>query len=53
MYAWIWRRLPGEWPAKTAIAIGLVIVVMVILWYFVFPWVEEAIQFDHGTVDGQ
>lgn len=52
MYAWIWRRLPGTWPAKTAFALVLVIAVAVVFWYVVFPWLEPKVQFDHGVVDG-
>ncbi|MFA1540289.1 hypothetical protein [Actinomadura monticuli] len=50
MYAWIWRRLPGAWPAKTAAAAGIVIAVAAVLWYALFPQLEAKIQFDHGVV---
>ncbi|WP_395105185.1 hypothetical protein [Actinomadura sp. SCN-SB] len=50
MYAWIWRRLPGRWPAKTALAAGLILVAGLVLWYAFFPWLEERIRFDHGVV---
>lgn len=52
MYAWIWRRLPGRWPAKTAIALGLFVLIAAALWYVVFPWVEPMVRFDHGVVEG-
>ena len=52
MYAWIWRRLPGTWQAKTALAVLLAVVAAVVLWYVVFPWLEPKVQFDHGVVDG-
>lgn len=50
MYAWIWRRLPGARPTKTATALGIVIAVAAALWYLVFPQLEAGIQFDHGVV---
>lgn len=50
MYAWIWRRLPGAWPTKTATALGIVIAVAAVFWYLVFPRLEAGIQFDHGVV---
>jgi hypothetical protein len=50
MYAWIWRRLPGQWQAKAGIAAGLVLVACLILWYAVFPWLEQKVRFDHGVV---
>ncbi|MGP4023100.1 hypothetical protein [Actinomadura sp. 3N407] len=52
MYAWIWRHLPGAWHTKTATALGLVITVIAVFWYLVFPWVEPKIQFDQGVVEG-
>ncbi|MEW2356059.1 hypothetical protein [Spirillospora sp. NPDC029432] len=51
MYAWIWRRLPGGWKLKTAVAAALVLVVVLVLWYGVFPWLEPKMRFDHGVVD--
>ncbi|WP_067807697.1 hypothetical protein [Actinomadura formosensis] len=50
MYIWIWRRLPGAWPTKTATALGIVIAVAAVFWYLVFPRMEAKIQFDHGVV---
>jgi hypothetical protein len=50
MYAWIWRHLPGDWRVKSATAAGLALVVVLILWYAVFPWLEERLRFDHGVV---
>lgn len=52
MYAWIWRRLPGGWQARTATALVLVLALSAVLWYLVFPWVEPKVQFDHGVVGG-
>lgn len=52
MYAWIWRRLPGAWPVKTALSLALVVVTGVACWYVLFPWLEPKFQFDHGVVDG-
>jgi hypothetical protein len=52
MYAWLWRHLPGDMLQRAGIALAAVIVAGVLLWYFVFPWVEPKLQFDHGTVDG-
>jgi hypothetical protein len=52
MYGWLWRHLPGETPQRLAIAAGAMIVAAALLWYFVFPWVEPKLQFDHGTVGG-
>ncbi len=51
MYLWIWRRLPAKNPVtRAAIALVLVLAVVALLWYAVFPWVETQIQFDQGTI---
>jgi hypothetical protein len=52
MYGWIWRHLPGTAGTRAMVAAVLTIVVAVILWYLVFPWAEQKVQFDHGVVDG-
>jgi hypothetical protein len=52
MYAWIWHLLPGRPATKALVALGLVLVVVLLLWYVVFPWAEPHIRFDHGTVEG-
>jgi hypothetical protein len=52
MYAWLWRHLPGDLVTRVCAAVGAAIVVGVVLWYLVFPWVEPKLQFDHGTVGG-
>jgi hypothetical protein len=51
LYAWIWRRLPGEGPTKVLIALGLVLVAVALLWYVVFPWLEPKLEFDRNTVE--
>jgi len=53
MYAWIWRHLPGErLRTKALAALALAAVIVALLWYVVFPWLEPKVQFDHGVVDG-
>jgi hypothetical protein len=52
MYAWLWRHLPGATLERVGLALAAVVVVGVLLWYLVFPWVEPKLQFDHGTVEG-
>jgi hypothetical protein len=52
MYAWLWRRMPGGTVERAGLVLAAVVVLGVLLWYFVFPWVEPKLQFDHGTVEG-
>jgi hypothetical protein len=50
MYAWLWRHLPGDTLKRVCVAAGAALIVGLLLWYSVFPWVEPKLQFDHGTV---
>jgi hypothetical protein len=50
MYAWIWRRLPGGWPAKLVASAILVIAVVALLFLVVFPWLGPRLPLDHITV---
>jgi len=50
MYATLWKLLPGDRGVKALTCLGLLLAVVVLLWYVVFPWVEPKIQFDHSEV---
>ena len=52
MYGWLWRQLPGTLLQRVAVAAGTAVVAALVLWYFVFPWIEPKLHFDHGTVGG-
>ncbi|SFS84813.1 hypothetical protein [Saccharopolyspora flava] len=49
MYAWIWRHLPGPFPAKALIALVLVAAVVALLLFVVFPWAEPLLPFNDVT----
>lgn len=51
MYAWIWRRLPGPWPAKLVLSLVGFAAVVALLFAFVFPWLEPRLPFSGVTVD--
>ncbi len=51
MYAWLWRHLPGRWPVKALIALAMFAVVVVVLFAWVFPWVETRLPFTDVTVE--
>lgn len=46
MYFWIWRRLPGPFPARLAASAGLALVVAAVLWVWIFPWAYAHIPLD-------
>jgi hypothetical protein len=51
MYAWIWRRLPGNIATKLVGALVLLVAVVAVLFLVVFPWVGPKLPFSHVTVD--
>jgi len=51
MYAWLWRRLPGNRAVKTAVALALLALVVWLLFEHVFPWVDPRLPFNQVTVD--
>lgn len=50
MYAWVWRRLPGPWPVKSATAVVLVAAIVLVLFLWGFPWFEQTFNFGDVTV---
>ena len=41
MYAWLWRVLPGSGAARGFQLLAMMLVVLTILWFWVFPWVSD------------
>lgn len=52
MYAWIWRHLPGPLAVRVATAVTLVVAVIALLMFVVFPWVEPMLPIDQGGTTG-
>jgi hypothetical protein len=51
VYGFIWRHLPGPTAAKAVIALVLVLAVVALLLFVVFPWVEPRLPINDVTVD--
>jgi len=51
MYAWVWRQIPGPWPVRLLIAVVTFALVVVVLFLWVFPWLEPRLPFVDVTVD--
>jgi hypothetical protein len=49
VYSWIWRQLPGTPAVKLLQAVILVSVVVALLLFVVFPWVEPRLPFNAVT----
>ena len=50
MYGWIWRTLPGGLVAKLAGSLVLFLLVVLLLFFVVFPAVEPLLPFGDVTV---
>lgn len=51
MYVWIWRRLPGGLAGKLACSAVLVGIVVALLLFMVFPWLEPRLPFNDVTIN--
>ena len=51
MYVWIWRRLPGGIPGKLTGSLVLLVGVLALLFFLVFPWAERRLPFNDVSVD--
>jgi hypothetical protein len=48
MYGWIWRHLPGPFVARFVQAAVLILAVVALLMFVVFPWIEPMLPIDSG-----
>jgi hypothetical protein len=51
VYGWIWRHLPGGTATRAVLALVLVLAVVALLLFVVFPWAEPRLPFNDVTVD--
>ncbi len=49
MYTWIWRHLPGPLAVKLLETLVLLLAVVALLFFVIFPWLEPYLPFDHVT----
>jgi hypothetical protein len=50
MYAYVWRHLPGPWPARLILSLAAAAGIVVLLFQVVFPTVEPHLPWSHDTV---
>jgi hypothetical protein len=53
MYTWIWRHLPGALSLKLLQVLILLALVVTLLLFVVFPWIEPHLPINHVTVNGK
>jgi hypothetical protein len=51
MYGWIWRRIPGPIGLRVTIAAVLVLGVVALLLFVIFPWLEPMLPFNNVTTE--
>jgi hypothetical protein len=50
MYGWIWRHLPGPAGVRAVLALVLVLGVVALLFFVVFPWIDPLLPFNDVTI---
>lgn len=50
MYVWLWRRLPGGLPGKLVGSLALLLGVVALMFYVIFPRIEGFMPWNHVTV---
>lgn len=51
MYGWIWRHLPGPLFLRVFQAVVLVLGIVALLMFVVFPWAEPKLPFNNVTTE--
>ena len=49
MYTWIWRHLPGPMALRLVEVLILLLAVVALLLFVIFPWLEPYLPFDQVT----
>ena len=52
MYAWIWRRLPFGTPGKVVSSALLILAVVALLWFVIFPAIDPILPFNSDPTPG-
>ncbi len=51
MYEWLWRKLPGGFAGKLAGCVALLVGVLALLFFVIFPWVEPRLPWNDVNVN--
>ena len=51
MYGWLWRHLPGPFAVKFVLALALLLGVVALLMFVVFPWLDTLLPFNNVSVN--
>lgn len=50
MYGWLWHRLPGGTPVRTAMMALIVLAAVAALWLYAFPWASLHLPIDSSGI---
>ncbi|MDO4685249.1 MAG: hypothetical protein Q4A92_01770 [Corynebacterium sp.] len=50
MYGFIWRAIPGPWPVKLIVSIGMLVGIFFLLMEVVFPYVSTLMPYNDVAV---
>jgi len=50
MYAWLWRRLPGPTSVRLAIMVVLLLAVVALLLFVIYPQIDPSLPWNHVNV---
>lgn len=53
MYPWIWNHLPGPRLARALISLVTLCLLVMVLFTWVFPWLEPRLPFTDVTVESR
>jgi hypothetical protein len=51
MYEWLWRKLPGAYASKLGGCVALLVGVLALLFFVIFPWVQPRLPWNDVNVD--
>jgi hypothetical protein len=51
VYGWLWRTFPGGLPGKLVCSLLMLVAVLALLFYVVFPKVEAQLPYQDVTVN--
>jgi hypothetical protein len=50
MYLWLWDRLPGGLRIKIVISTAVILAVIAMLWFWVFPLADPLLPWDDAQI---
>lgn len=52
MYVWVWRHLPGPFPVRLLLGLGIFVGVLYLLFEHAFPWLDPRLPWNQVAPEG-